>query len=57
MKGSKLFSKLGKWGPIVAGFWAASHILVPLALLKVPYFQKYMVSLDNNLPFDIPGIG
>ena len=57
MKESKFFSKLGKWGPIVAGVWAAAHIIVPLALLKVPYFHKYLISLDNSLPFDIPGIG
>ncbi len=53
----KIFSKLGKWGPIVGGIWLASHIIVPLALLKIPAFQKILISLGNKLPFDISGIG
>ncbi len=57
MKERKILSKLGKWGPIVGAIWLASHILVPLALLRIPVFHKYLISLDNILPFHIPGVG
>jgi len=57
MKEIQFLSKLGKWGPIVGGVWIASHIIVPLALLRIPAFQKYLISLENILPFNIPGIG
>ncbi len=57
MEGKRLLSKLGKWGPLVGGIWIASHIVVPLALLRIPAFQKYLISLDNMTPFNIPGIG
>ena len=52
-----LFKRLGKWAPIIGGIWVASHLVVPLALLRIPFFYKYLIALENKLPFDIPGIG
>ncbi len=49
--------KLGKWAPIVGGAWVVLNIVLPLALLRIPAVQKYLVALGNKLPFDIPGIG
>tara|TARA_Y100001968_G_C18814530_1_gene461705 strand:+ start:317 stop:502 length:186 start_codon:yes stop_codon:yes gene_type:complete len=49
--------KAGKWGPILGIVWIGSHILVPLALFRVPTVQKYLVVLQDKLPFNIPGIG
>ena len=53
----KVLSKLGKSWPILAGAWIASHVIVPLALIRIPVFHKYLISLENALPFNIPGIG
>ena len=50
-------TKGGKWGAIIAAAWIGLNIVVPLALLRIPAVQKYLVALDNNLPFDIPGVG
>ena len=47
MKERKILSKLGKWGPIVGAIWLASHILVPLALLRIPIFHKYLMLLSG----------
>ena len=49
--------KAGKWGPIIGGIWLGSHIAVPLLLLRIPAAQKYLIAIENKLPFDIPGIG
>ncbi len=49
--------KAGQWGPIIGGAWIALNILLPLALLRIPVVQKYLVTLEEKLPFDIPGIG
>ena len=49
--------KAGKWGPIIAGAWIALNILVPLALLRIPIVQQYLVTFEDKLPFDVPGIG
>ena len=49
--------KFGKWAPLLGGIWVGSHIAVPLLLLRIPAAQKYLIALDNKLPFDIPGIG
>ena len=57
MKAMKVLSKLGKSWPILAGAWIASHVIVPLALIRIPVFHKYLISLENALPFNIPGIG
>jgi len=57
MKQIKLVSKLGKWGPIVGVIWITSHIVVPLALLRIPAFEKYLISLEHAIGFNIPGIG
>ena len=51
------FKKAGKWGPIIAGVWVGLHIVIPLALLRIPVFQKYIAAVEGKLPFDIPGIG
>ncbi len=49
--------KFGKWAPIVGGAWIVINIVVPLALLRIPAVQKYLIALGEKLPFDIPGIG
>ena len=48
--------KFGKWAPIIGGLWVVSHIAVPLLILRIPVVQKYLMALENKLPFDIPGI-
>ncbi len=52
-----LFNKGGKWGAIIGIIWILINIALPLAILRIPFFQKYLVGLENKLPFDIPGIG
>ena len=52
-----LLKKFGKWAPIIGGLWVGAHIAVPLLLLRIPAAHKYLIALENNLPFDIPGIG
>ena len=49
--------RFGKWAPVLGGAWIVLNIVVPLALLRIPAIQKYLVALQNKLPFDIPGIG
>tara|TARA_Y100001968_G_scaffold77862_1_gene69139 strand:+ start:7212 stop:7397 length:186 start_codon:yes stop_codon:yes gene_type:complete len=51
------FQKFGKWAPLIGGIWIVLNILVPLALLRIPVIQKYLVALQDNLPFHIPGLG
>ena len=51
-----LIKKAGKWAPLVGGTWIVLNIVIPLALLRIPVVQKYLVLLENKLPFDIPGI-
>ena len=51
------FKKFGKWGPIIGGAWVGLHIVVPLAILRVPAIQQYLVALESKLPFNMPGIG
>ncbi len=52
-----LFKRFGKWAPIIGGIWIALNILIPLALLRVPVVQKYLVELKGKLPFDFNWIG
>ncbi len=52
-----LLKKFGKWAPIIGGFWIVLNIVAPLALLRIPPVQKYLVALGDKLPFDIPGVG
>ncbi len=49
--------KFGKWAPIIGGVWIVLNIVLPLALLRIPAVQNFLVSLGDKLPFDIPGIG
>ena len=49
--------KSGKWGAIVGASWIGLNIAVPLFLLRIPAVQKYLVAMENKLPFDIPGVG
>ena len=48
--------KGGKWGAIVGAAWITLNIVVPLALLRIPAVQKYLVAIKDKLPFEIPGI-
>tara|TARA_B100001250_G_scaffold135316_1_gene115757 strand:+ start:89 stop:274 length:186 start_codon:yes stop_codon:yes gene_type:complete len=52
-----LLKKFGKWAPIVGGAWIVINIVAPLALLRIPAVQKYLVTLGDKLPFDVPGTG
>ena len=47
--------KAGKWAPLIGGTWIILNIVVPLALLRLPFVQKYIVVLEDKLPFDLPG--
>ncbi|AAP99690.1 MULTISPECIES: hypothetical protein [Prochlorococcus] len=49
--------KFGKWAPIIGGAWIVLNIVAPLALLRIPAVQKYLISIEDKLPFDLPGIG
>ena len=49
--------KFGKWAPIIGGAWIVLNIVAPLALLRIPAVQKYLVAFGEKLPFDIPGFG
>ena len=54
---ANFLKKNSKWGAIIGGTWIILNIVVPLALLRIPAVQKYLVALENKLHFDIPGIG
>ena len=56
-KGMSFIKKARKWAPLFGGAWIVLNIVVPLALLRIPAVQKYLVVLEDKLPFDIPGIG
>ena len=56
-KQMNFIKKAGKWAPLLGGVWIVLNIVVPLALLRIPAVQKYLVVLENKLPFDLPGIG
>ncbi len=49
--------KFGKWGPIIGLAWIVLNIVVPLALLRIPAVQKYLIAIGDRLPFDISIIG
>lgn len=49
--------KFGKLAPIIAGAWIVLNIVLPIALLRIPAVQKFLVAIGDKLPFDIPGIG
>ena len=49
--------KFGKWAPLIGGAWIVVNIAVPLALLRIPLVHDYLVTVENKLPFNIPGIG
>ena len=49
--------RFGKWAPIIGGAWIALNIIVPLVFFRLPAVQKYLVALEDKLPFNIPGIG
>ncbi|MFL0789963.1 MAG: Signal peptidase I [Prochlorococcus sp.] len=52
-----LLKKGGRIGAILGVAWIGVHIVVPLALLRVPGVQRWLAAVENRLPFDIPGIG
>ena len=56
-KKENLLKKGGKWGAIIGIAWIGLNIIVPLALLRIPAVQKYLVAIADKLPFDIPGVG
>ncbi len=56
-KGMSFFKKAGKWAPFVGVAWIVLNIVIPLGLLRIPAIQKYLVVLEDKLPFNIPGIG
>ena len=56
-KQNGFLNKFGKWAPIIGAAWIIVNIVAPLALLRIPAVQKYMVSLGDKLPFNITNIG
>ena len=44
-------------GGIIGAAWTGLNIVVPLALLRIPTAQKYLVALTQKLPFEIRGVG
>ena len=56
-KEQSLLKKGGKWGLLIGSIWIGLNILVPLALLRIPAVQKYLIALKDKLPFDFPVIG
>ena len=48
--------KFGQWAPILGVAWIVLNIVLPLALLRIPIVQKFLLALGDKLPFDIPGI-
>ena len=49
--------KFGKWSPIIGAAWIILNILLPLALLRIPTVQKFLVAIKDSLSFKIPGVG
>ena len=49
--------KAKKFAPLVGLAWIVLNVVIPLALLRIPAVQNYLVVLEKKLPFDIPGIG
>ncbi len=49
--------KHGKLGAMLGAAWIGLNIILPLALLRIPAVQKYLVAFEEKLPFDIPGFG
>ncbi len=49
--------KFGKWAPMIGGAWIVLNIVAPLALLRIPAVQKYLIAVGDKLPFAIPGMG
>ncbi len=52
-----LLAKGGKQGAIIGAAWIGLNIVVPLALLRIPVVQKYLIALKRKIPFDLPGVG
>ncbi len=52
-----LLKRGGKLGVILGAAWIGLNILLPLALLRIPAVQKYLIAFEEKLPFDIPGLG
>ncbi len=57
LKENKILKKLGRWGPIVGVIWVGSHIIIPLALFRLPIFQEFLIAIESKLPFNLSGIG
>ncbi len=54
---NKFLKKFGKWGPILGIIWLGLHVLVPLALLKTPFFKQYLIAIEDKIPFILSKIG
>ena len=54
---TSFLKRFGKWAPIIGGAWIALNIIIPLAMLRIPVVQRYLVAIKEKLPFDIPGVG
>ena len=51
-----IFKRLGKWWPVIVLTWISSHLIVPLAVIRLPIFEKYLIALENKFPINIPWI-
>ncbi len=56
-KKESFLQRNGKLGAIIGVLWIGLNIVLPLALLRIPAVQQYLVAFEEKLPFDIPGIG
>ena len=54
---ASFLKKGGKWGAIIGIAWIGLNIILPLALLRIPAVQQFLVSVKDKVPFDIPGLG
>ena len=52
-----LLKRGGKWGTIIGAIWIGLNIILPIALLRIPAVQEFLVAVKDKLPFNIPGIG
>ena len=56
-KGINFIKKAGKWASLVGGTWIVLNFVAPLAQLRIPVVQKYLLAQEDKNTLDILGIG
>ena len=56
-KGINFIKKAGKWASLVGGSWIVLNFVAPLAQLRIPVVQKYLLAQEDKNTLDILGIG